>query len=269
MSIIPSGTETNAAYHASGAWGSTRVSDFITSPLIAWLRHSGRLASEHSPALTLGSALHARFDGSYDQLFAAGPAVSSRRTKAWTEAAAATRKTLLLPSELAQIDAMQAAIATNPYAQCLLDDAGHEVGIRRPSPYGAYAVQCRLDIWRPGSLAADIKTTGDLDGWAHSVTRYGYHRQAAFYRWLVHQETGDWTDFSFVVVEKTAPYRCRVIDLDQTYLRWGWQEVEQALLGIAACYQSGDWSDPGYQHLTAPGWMMAALAAPYEEPAHV
>ncbi|TVR46240.1 MAG: hypothetical protein EA402_02905 [Planctomycetota bacterium] len=254
--IIASGAETNAAYHASGAWGSTRVSDFLKSPLVAWLRHSGQLPQETTAAMTVGSALHARFDGSYPAEFAKGPEVSSRRTKAWTEAeTAATGKTLLLPSEVAMIDAMEQAVRANPYAQCLLDGAEHEVGIRRKSPYGDYRVQCRVDVWRKSALAADLKTTGDLDGWAKSVMAYGYHRQAAFYRWLIHEETGDWLPFSFIVVEKSAPHRCRVIDLDEVYLVRGWEEVEQALHGIGHAYANNDWSDPGYQFLNAPGWM--------------
>jgi hypothetical protein len=78
-----------------------------------------------------------------------------------------------------------------------------------------------MDLFRTGQYIADLKTTGDLDSWAKSVTAYGYHRQAAFYRWLCEQETGHRLPFSFVVVEKTAPYRCRVIDLDDAYLAAG------------------------------------------------
>ena len=86
MTLIQSGFESNERYHASGAWGSSRIGDFIKSPLIAWLKHNGKLPQEDSTALTLGSAFHARFDGTYDKRFARGPEVSSRRTKAWTEA---------------------------------------------------------------------------------------------------------------------------------------------------------------------------------------
>ena len=260
MTLIPSGIETNAQYHASGAWGSSRINDFIKSPQVAWLRHTGKLRQDDSSALTLGSAFHGRFDGTYHQLFAPGPQVSSRRTKAWTEAAAEhPGKTLLLPSEVAVIDAMEKSARTNPYAGCLLEDSQAEVGVRRDSPFGNYKVQCRIDIFAPGHFMADLKTTGDLDSWAKSVVTYGYHRQAAFYRWLCEQETGYLLPFSFVVVEKQAPYRCRVIDLDDIYLETGWREVEQALKGIGYCCRTGDWSDPQYQQLEAPGWMVQRM----------
>lgn len=266
MVLIPSGAETNAAYHASGAWGSSRVNDFIKSPEVAWLRHTGKLPHEQSTALTLGSALHARFDGTYDRDFAPGPKVASRRTKAWTDAAVAhPKQTLLLPSEVAVIDNMEQSIRKNAFAACMLDGAQSEVGVRRRSPWGAYDLQCRMDLYRPGSHVADLKTTSNLDGWVKSVTTYGYFRQAAFYRFLVEEETGERLPFSFIVVEKAKPYRCRVIDLDDVFLDAGWADVQEALVAIGQRYANTDWTDPGYAMLEAPGWLQRRAAVPAEQ----
>lgn len=257
MVLIPSGAETNAEYHASGAWGSTRINDFIRSPQIAWLRMTGKLPQVESASLTLGQALHARFDGSYAESFVAGPKVSSRRTKAWQAAEEAHQgKTLLLPAEVACVDAMQQAVQANPYARVLLDQSQHEVGVRRQSPFGDYRIQARFDLYLPGQHIADIKTTSDLDGFAKSVQSYGYARQASFYRWLLAQQTSERLPFFFIVVEKSAPHRCRVIDLAESYLDHAWHEVEQALISIGQRYQSGDWSDSGYLHLEAPAWLI-------------
>ena len=256
--ILAPGTETNAQYHANPAWGSTLINDFIASPTIAHLKRTGQIPPEESSALTLGQAFHARFDP-HTTAPLIGPDVSSRRTKAWGEFQAAHPDAVcLLPDEVRQIDAMEAAVRANPYARDLLDGAEHEVVVRRESPYGAYGVQCRIDLWRPGLFAADLKTTSDLDGWGRSVAAYGYHRQAAFYRWLIAQETAEILPFSFIVVEKDAPHRCRVIELDDAYLAAGWREVETALIDIGQRTLTGDWSDPGFQVLTAPGWLRQA-----------
>jgi len=261
MTLIPSGAETNEQYHASGAWGSSRINDFVTSPLIAHLRMTGQMSQDRSSSLRLGSALHARFDGTYGDEFAKGPNVASRRTKAWQEAAAATSKTLLLGSEVAAIDAMEQSIRAHRFAACILDEAQFEVGVRRQSPFGDYQLQCRIDALVPGEHLLDLKTTADLDAWSRSVEKFGYARQMAFYRWLYRLETGEDLPFTFLVVESAKPYRCRAIDLTESYRRIAWDEVEEALYGIGRCYETGVWPDPDHLVLDAPGWKVAKAVA--------
>ncbi len=118
---------------------------------------------------------------------------------------------------------MAASVRANPIAQSLLDGAEHELGFRMDAPRGAFQVQCRADILHRWSHIADLKTTADVDDFAHSVSTYGYHRQAALYRWIIsHACDGELLPFSFIVVEKAPPlYRCRVIDLDKDYLAIG------------------------------------------------
>lgn len=259
--IIPSGAETNAAYHASGAWGSSRINDARLSPQIAYLRLIGQLPQERTRSLVIGSALHARFDQTYDDEFATGPAVSSRSTKAWRDAESEQSRTLLLPSEVQLVAAMETSVRENAYADVMLDGAEHEVGVRRAAPGERYQLQCRMDIYRPGVLIADIKTTANLDEFEKSVVKYGYHRQAAFYQWLCAEETGMVVPFSFIVVEKQAPYRSRVIDIDPDYLAIGWAEVSETLTRIDACYQTGNWRDSQHQVVSPPSWMRLSVAA--------
>jgi hypothetical protein len=151
---------------------------------------------------------------------------ADRRTKAWAaaEAEATAAGTELIPADEWEIfHAMAASVRANPIAMFLLEGAEHEVGFRMDASQGPFQVQCRADILHRWGHLADIKTIADVDGFSASVSSYGYHRQAALYRWIVSQACGgELLPFSFIVVEKAAPlYRCRVVDLDDEYLAIG------------------------------------------------
>lgn len=64
------------------------------------------------------------------------------------------------------------------------------------------------DFWLPVWLDANGNLRGGGD-----VVRYGYHRQAAFYQWLLQQETGFQLPFVLIAVEKAPPHRCGVYRL--------------------------------------------------------
>ena len=263
MTFIPSGAESNEEYHAHPhAWGSSMINTFLKSREKAWLMMNGELSFEQTPAMTIGSALHARFDGTFNDDYAVGPNVTSRRTKTWGEAVSTDPgKVWLLPKETWLIDKMEESIRANSQAAALIEDSDSEVGIRNDSPFGNYKVQCRMDLFKPDGHIADIKTTNDVDDFAKSVHSYGYHLQCCLYSWLHFLETGKWIPFLFIVVEKQAPYRSRVYQIDDDYLQYGFRAIRSALEEIGSCYESGDWSDPNYELLRAPTWMRSQLEA--------
>jgi len=247
--IIPPSEETNAAYHASGAWGSTLISKFLTSPRLAHEIITGRYRPPETAAMRFGSRFHALLDPAsrFAERFRPGPDVD-RRTKVWTaaEADAAAAGIELIPADdWAALHAMADSVRANPIAQSLLEGAEYELGFRMDAPQGDFQVQCRADILHRWSHIADLKTTADVDEFVHSVSTYGYHRQAALYRWIVsHACDGELLPFSFIVIEKAAPlYRCRVIDLDKDYLAIGHSEIEAALMEIGRRTASNDWND--------------------------
>lgn len=258
VTIIPSGVETDDQYHRSGAWGSTLISTFLKSPALAHRIITGAWRPPETAAMRFGRLFHHRLDPTFafDQHYRIGPDVD-KRTKTWMAAdadAKAAGLTLISVDDHAQVEAMRASVLANPVAASLLADAEHEVGFRMTAPQGEFQVQCRTDVLHRWNHLADLKTTSDVDTFAHSVEAYSYHRQAALYRWLVfHACGGDLLPFSFIVVEKEPPlYRCRVIDLDETYLALGWQEVEAALAEIGRRAASGDWQDHREADLVSP-----------------
>lgn len=63
----------------------------------------------------------------------------------------------------------------------------------------------------------DWKTTtsDDLteDAINRMILKYGYHISAAMYQYVVHEITGKWLDFLLVVVSKTEPHDCVMVDM--------------------------------------------------------
>jgi exodeoxyribonuclease VIII len=266
LRIIPPTEETNAQYHASGAWGSTLISTFLTSPRLAHEIISGRYRPPETAAMRFGTRFHSLLDpGSrFADRHRCGPD-ADRRTKLWqaAEAEAKVAGIDLIPAdEWATLQAMAASVRANPIAASLLDGAEHELGFRMKAPQGPFQVQCRADVLHRWNHIADIKTTADVDEFARSVPAYRYYVQASTYRWIISHACGGLLPMSFVVVEKAPPlYRCRVIDLDEDYLALGWREVEAALVEIGKRTESGDWDDHrDAEVLSPPPWMIRSLA---------
>jgi len=262
--IIPPGLETSEQYHASGSWGSTLISKFLSSPKLANLIRTGIWRPEPTVAMKFGSAFHVLMDpgGGFDGHYRVGPDVH-HNTKIWKDAvatAAAEKVELLGADDHVDLQAMRASVFANPVAAHLLHSAEHEVGFRMPSGYGPFQVQCRADILHRRGRLADLKTCGDVDDFAGSVLTWGYHRQAALYRHIVHAACGEWLPFSFLVVESKAPlYRCRVVDLTDDYLATGWEEVEAALIEIGRRTVANDWRDHrDAESVDIPSWKRRA-----------
>ena len=266
VTVIPAGQETAEQYHRSGAWGSTLIGHFLRSPRLAHLLITGAHRPKPTAAMQFGTAFHTLMDpgGNFEGLYRIGPDVD-RRTKAWKEAVAVAEKdgvTLIGSDDHADLLAMRASVMANPVAAHLLDEVDHEIGFRMPSGYGNFSIQCRADVFRRGGWLSDLKTCADVDDFAGSVSSWGYYRQAALYRYIVHAACGQWLPFSFIAVEKTAPlYRCRVIDLTEDYLAQGLEEIEAALIDIGKRTASGDWGDHrDAESVALPNWMQRQRA---------
>ena len=262
LRIIPPTEETNAQYHASGAWGSSLISTFLKSPNLAHQMITGSYRPPETAAMRFGTRFHALLDpeGRFAERHQRGPDVD-RRTKAWLSAEAEAQAAgieLVSADDWDALHAMAASVRANPIAASLLDGAEHEVGFRMKAQQGAFQVQCRTDILHRWSHLADLKTTADVDTFSGSVATYGYHRQAALYRWIVsHACNGALLPFSFIVVEKDPPlHRCRVIELAEDYLSLGWHEVAGALAEIGQRTATNDWRDQrDAEVLTPPRWI--------------
>jgi hypothetical protein len=208
------------------------------------------------------------------------------RTKAAREhrdAAYAAGKVPLLAAEVAQVEAMAAAIRLHPMAAALFDHARggkpeqslfwqQQVLVTTPEGPQPTPVwrRARLD-WLPkltksGRLIlADYKTAACAEPgkFARAVFDHGYHQQAAWYIDAVSAlGLADDIAFVFVVQEKTAPYPVTVCELDVDALRIGRILNQRALSIFADCQRTGRW--PGYSDqvelVSPPPWVAREFA---------
>jgi hypothetical protein len=259
VTIIPPGTETPEAYRASGAWGSSLISKFLSSPRLANAIRTGAYKEPETAAMRQGTLFHTLLETgpAFEQRHRCGPD-ADRRTTIWKTAESAAKAegvTLLPKDDWDALHRMADSVWANPVAASLLEAAEHETGFRMA--HGPIQVQCRTDILHRWQHLADLKTTADVDDFGKSVLTYGYHRQAALYRRIVYAACGRWLPFSFIICEKAEPfYRCRVIDLSQEYLDIGAEEVEAALADIVDRTRRNDWADHrDAESIEPPAWL--------------
>lgn len=260
ITIIPPGTETNAQYHASGAWGSTLISIFLSSPRLANAIRTGIYKLPETPSMRFGSYFHALMENecNFNMIHRCAP-TSDRRTKEWkaAEAEATSNGIKLIPKDdWDDLHNMAESVRANPLAASLLDGAEQEVGFRMDN--GPIKIQCRADLIHRWDHMGDLKTTTDLDEFSHSIANFGYYRQAALYRRIVYEACGKWLPFSFISVERKEPhFRCRVFDLTKEYLSLGMSEVETALKQIVDRTLRNNWEDGNYaESVEPPGYLL-------------
>jgi hypothetical protein len=224
-------------------------------------------------ALDFGSMFHDAVlgNGTRDDLFVEIPesALSrggSRAGEAWMKFKARHRGKVLLKAEEFRLAArmldklhyhdMAAKILNHPRKKT-------EFTIRWTHGPTEQELRSRLDLYIPGALIGDLKTTKSAspDGFRKEVLNHGYHRQAAFYRAAVEALTGKLLDFVFIAIEKASPYRVEAYQLDDDFLDLGRRDVESALLRLQECIDSGKWQSATHGQivtLSAPRWALAS-----------
>jgi hypothetical protein len=215
---------------------------------------TGLIKREETRALVIGTLCHLAVlePEQLPTAFAVRPAGLDFRTKdgkAWRDAQG--DKPILDETEAAMLDGMSKSVAAHPAAAALLDGAQREVSLFKEHRTGL-KLKGRLDVLGNGYVA-DVKTAeaGDAGGFAAAVFRYNYHVQAAMYCQLAGVER-----FSFITVEKVAPFAVAVYDLSAKAIQVGLNSLNYALDTISACEEAGEW--PAYardaQTLDLPAW---------------
>jgi hypothetical protein len=178
--------------------------------------------------------------------------------------ARAEGKIPLLTKELAQCQAMAAALEAHTLAWNVLDP---EHGKAEQSVFwqdertGQWC-RARLD-WMYDADAgriviADYKTVDSADPgkFAKACADYGYHMQDAMYTDGLTAATGAAVDFWFIAQEKTPPYLVNVIELIPDAVRIGRARNARAIDTYRACTATGNW--PGYgdglNEIALPAW---------------
>lgn len=120
-------------------------------------------------------------------------------------------------------------------------DGSSEVSVYRDLAGGLKA-KCRSDYLR-GNVITDLKTINDIDDCERHISKMGYWFSHAWYRMVMYEETGIIHKFRLTFMEKRAPFRWRVIDLDAGYSMFADDKVQEVLARLEKCQRRHDWAD--------------------------
>lgn len=232
---------------------------------------------DEKQALNFGKAAHMLLLGEegFAQQYALRPAkyeddkgtwkpwnANANSCKEWLAKQAAAGKTIITETEIDHIRHMRDALSKKEAVRIGILNGKIERSIFHRA--GDIWLKARPDVIpMDGGDFVDLKTAASVDDESISKAIYnnGYHVQAGLMRMIVREVLGAdaFTSFTFVFVEKTAPYDVRVMQLKDSDIDLGERQAMQGLKVLRECLRRQEW--PGYdgfdQHISfteMPGW---------------
>lgn len=192
-------------------------------------------------------------------------------TKAWAEyAALRPGKIVMTDEEIADLKGLSDAVFADEDAAALLGIKSglSEVCIVWDCPITGLRCKGRVDRWIPREnkrvVRVDVKSTecADWSEFSHSVVKYGYHTQEAFYAIGCRALGFDGDGGLIVAAESAAPYGINVATIDDDTVAIGDKLVREWLGRVKHCLSTGLW--PGYfrpcPKFKAPEWYFKRFA---------
>jgi len=240
------------------------------------LRHALTTDPDPTPAMELGSAIHAallepaKFEAQYLLL----REKIDRRTKegkaAWEAAQAEARgRTILRDDDVATVEGIRAHMKASAMAQVLLGAEGPvESSFLWKDPNTGLLVRARPDkivrLKRAGveeDWIVDLKSCADAapDAVAGDIVRRRYYLQAALYTRIISDVLGRPHRFAFLFWEKQPPYALSVVQLSEGWMEAANSAVDRLLALYHQCVERDQWPDYGtkIQTVSAPRWWSA------------
>ena len=222
-----------------------------------------RAPEEQKDHFNLGRAVHTLLmseDGFKDDYAIRPLEFGDWRSKAsqeWKAAQIAAGKTVLLPSDLVDIQGMAEVIARDRTFSDLLQGR-IERSIIWQDKTGVW-LKSRPDSIPADGFIADLKTTSDASeiGCQRSTLGYGYHMQMALaVMGLETVSNHRITDHVLLFIETKRPYAYNIKPVDAQLIHLGMRQCRAAINVFAECISKGDW--PTYygsgQTISSPDW---------------
>ena len=262
MTMFTADNMSNAEYHATDAISSSAVKTVHGKSLAHWKARSNFTPT---PAMAIGTAVH-------DMVLEDGRGVmrgpADRRGNAWKDAfadAEAGGKLLLTAGDYDVARNVADSVLFHPVGQIMAgNDTVNEASFFATDPKTKLELKCRPDSYRMsgGGVVYDIKTCQSSlpRDVARDVNTYSYALQAAFYLKVLRLAGYEAKRFSFVFVEKTAPYAVNESELSDEFLQYAEREVDATLMKIAEATLANRFGS-GYSEsvnpLELPRWLQA------------
>jgi hypothetical protein len=251
-------------YNAIDGIRSSRLKDLLKSP--AHYRHSLIHPKEPTPAMVLGTAIHAailepkRFKSDY----VISPKFDRRTKDGKAEAekfsAENVGKIIVDEERYRILEGCVNAVYGHEIASKELAIGHAEVAYLWEDKGTGLKCKIKPDFVRPEHrILVDVKTTTDASpsGFARIVANLKYHMQAAFYLDGISAATGaEYKTFRIVAVETAQPHAVAVYELSEESLQQGRLLYQRALSMLAECEALQIW--PSYTSdiysLSIPRW---------------
>lgn len=226
--------ESAKIYHANDEF---KGSSFFKKISLTTLLHALKQEVEQSPAMALGSALHAAVlePEKFSSEFAVAPKVD-RRTKEGKAAFEAfendsKEKTILTADQMEAVEGMKASILSHEIASAMLTGGEAEYSYYTTEAETGIGLKCRPDYYNKNALI-DVKTCRDASvaGFTSACFNLGYFLQAAFYLDVFNAVNGtSIEEFYFVAVESAAPYAVNTFKMGEAEIAFGRELYKKAL----------------------------------------
>ena len=231
----------NEEYHRKVGYSSTAIKTVCKQSLAHYMAQK---PLGDSPAFALGSAVHATLLEPERDLVMKGPKTRASKTFKDLYSNKKDDQVVLTEVEYYVHHKMCNSALENPTCNSILTDSRRvtESSIFVTDKKTGLNLKTRPDLYIPetGQLF-DIKTTIDASpsGFAEQVGKYMYHVQAAFYVLTCKKAGLKATEFSFIAVEKTAPYIAHLHKVSPELLKEATEKVEETLAYIAEANKTG------------------------------
>lgn len=165
-----------------------------------------------------------------------------------------SHRNVLEQEQFDQLRNMRDAVMAHPAAAKLMARPGKaEQSVYWIDPATGELCRCRPDYWTDDAIIVDVKTCDDAspDGFRHSIEKWGYDVQDAFYTDGVAAVGRPARAFLFLAVQKDAcvidgqSFGVAVYQLDEASRELGRAKYRQDLGVVAQCNRSNSWPNYG------------------------
>lgn len=165
-----------------------------------------------------------------------------------------SHRLVLEQEQFDQLRNMQAAVMAHPVARRLMSRPGKaEQSVYWIDPVTGILCRCRPDWWTDDDLIVDVKTCDDAspEGFRHSIEKWGYEVQDAFYTDGTTAVGRKPRAFLFLAIQKDAcvidgqSFGVAVYQMDDASRELGRAKYRNDLATVAECERTGVWPNYG------------------------
>ena len=253
MKLIKNHNLTQHNYYQDTEYVSNSMLNNLTGKSPEYFRFMMDNPQPSTPAMKFGSALHMNVlqPNEFHKHYIVSPKFDKRTKQGKADYEEFTNnnmfKTVISEQENDTIQKMTSKLfGDNDAVQLLTNGLKEQIIAWKNEEYN---VKCRgmLDVYRKDvGIIVDLKTTQDSSyyGFASSVRKFKYYKQAAFYMDAIGAE-----EFYIVAIEKNAPYSLNIIQIGDDLLDKGREMYSRDLEIYKYCTDNNYWPSQGFDYL--------------------